>query len=272
MPLSKSHDMSLKRIKEEIDLSGWGGTTGPEIEEASEFGIPVLAEIDAKIDPPGSSYRDIFLDIENINFENNILDKANAKSIEPSVPEESSKEMLKLVPKQVLSRKASELAKLTTSSPEVLKKKGSEVDSQELPKPVDIIKTENKQPSPVLVRSKSPTIVKKKSPSRKERESENRGKSTNKNSEKETKDKKEYQSRSSKRSPTSSWDSKEIPAKSESSSRTVSRSKSRSRSRSPRRRDDRAKSAHSKRDKRSPVKQTSYRGNVPHHFNYLIRL
>jgi hypothetical protein len=264
-PLSLSQDATLssKRISEEIVTpSGWGPQR-PEIDEASEFGIPGLAEIDSKIDASGSSYRDIFLDIETINFENKILSKGNKKPVDISTTEDSSKEMLKLVPKQVLTRQNNEQSKFANNSPEVFKKKICNIDNNELSKPVESIKMEDAQSSLRTVSSKSPPSVKRKSPARKDRDNENRGKSSSKNPEKDCKDKKEYQSRSSRRSPiSSSWDSKE-PIRSGSTSRNASLSRSRSRSRSPRKRDDRSKPSHGKRDKRSPAKQSSsYRGNI----------
>ena len=254
-PLSKDSTTTLKKIKEEkIIPSCWTGKP-TEIEQASEFGIPVLAEIESKLETAGSSYRDIFLDIENVNLESNPLNKDKKKS-EPNAPEESAKDMLKLVPKQVLSRHSTEPPKIPNRSPEQYKKKVIDLESHKLPKPVEVTRTEDVHHS--SHRIASPKSPKRKSPSRKDRDSENRDKSSAKNAEKEVKDKKEYQSRSSRRSspPMSStaWDLKE-PVKIARNA-SPSRSRSRSRSRSPRRRDDRSKN---KRDKRSPAKQT-YRG------------
>lgn len=260
--LSKSKDAasSSKRVKEDKKpdpLASWENSKQPLIEEASEFGIPPLAEIDSKIEASGSSYRDIFLDIESINFENNVLNTFNNKeSVEPVAPvEEKSKVALKLVPKQVLTRQVNIVATTNTGSPEAFKKKICDID--ELPKPavVDAPKTEDVPSRSLSSKSPTPSSVKKKSPSRKDRES---GKL--KSVEKDTREKKEYQSRGSKKSPTSNWDTKEA-GKSGSTSRTASPSRSRSRSRSPRRRDDRSKASHGKRDKRSPVKSSTYRGN-----------
>ncbi|KAJ8675771.1 hypothetical protein QAD02_011557 [Eretmocerus hayati] len=229
-----------------------------DIVEASEFGIPVLAEIDSKLDQPTEKpYRDVFDEMENLDFERNVSDKAIQKPIEPSASKDTSrKNDAKLTPKQSTSRQIP----VTSESLEASTKKKAQLEDIESDKKVP----ESSHPEQIQPSSKSSKASssppsssssrRKSSPSRSKDNSENHSKTKSSDKDSSSRDRRDH--RTSRRSPAGS--SSKSDSKSE-GGRTGSprRSRSRSRSRSPRRRSDKSKSSSSKRDRRTPDRRSS---------------